>query len=698
MNGREMELPVVVLPGLQCDSLGRYLAALGVFRALADRWPAVRAAWNEGLFSIVGGPENMNVLVEALDEVAERGNWVSYARDWYGPQKESTKTHSATPLANWLSKAAESDLEIAVAHIVPSDVGLSFNALLGTGGNAGKRSFSIGWRLAVRALTSCEKAERIVELRLFLHGEPANWTEAKLNAASWFSDANKLYNSGQRAYKDGLISPWAMALACEGLVFFAGGPSRRLGSGARTRGAFPFVTGSPASPEEAGEAGHDRAEVWAPIWRRPMTVVELKALFARGRAEIHGRGAVTPAAFAVAARGRGVDAGIEGFRRFALGQTTSAQTFEARYEGIVQVGSGSDVDGRTSNVLERVLDLVDTLPADRKKGKEWRFVGLRGKIESAITRFASRMDTESACQMLDAVTASLDRIDRNTVFRKKRVSWEPLPANWLSALFRESGMGLEVRLAFGLVASFPKDLPFALYRFGVEVRGRRFEHPEIAPVRWVWGGGPLDETLSRVLWRWLLDWDEAGGDGASALRRAWPTLSSEDVRQWLAMAVDEALLRKWISRLALFDWSFVPSSVASLSSPGRNLQHETPETALLGLLQPLFDERPLYTVSSVAKRRDLLPLESGARTPKAARLLYNYVRNGNLGAAVSFAGSRYAMANSPLAKMHVPWRLERPNRLLSAMLLPISDRERSNTCDCWLRPQRDQQGVIFNAQ
>ncbi len=73
-------------------------------------------------------------------------------------------------------------------------------------------------------------------------GESVSWPMEKLNAASWFSDANKLYNCGQKPYREGVVSPWAMALACEGLPFFAGAVSRRLGSRARAVGALPFVT------------------------------------------------------------------------------------------------------------------------------------------------------------------------------------------------------------------------------------------------------------------------------------------------------------------------------------------------------------------------------------------------------------------------------------------------------------------------
>lgn len=77
----------------------------------------------------------------------------------------------------------------------------------------------------------------------FLHGEASEWQAEKLTAASWFSDANKLYNSGQSPFREGAISPWAMALVCKGLGFFAGGASRRLG--ARTSAPRPPPTPAP---------------------------------------------------------------------------------------------------------------------------------------------------------------------------------------------------------------------------------------------------------------------------------------------------------------------------------------------------------------------------------------------------------------------------------------------------------------------
>jgi CRISPR-associated protein Csx17 len=269
-------------------------------------------------------------------------------------------------------------------------------------------------------------------LNSFLDGEGSAWLVEKLNAASWFSDANKIYNSGQNAFSEGAISPWAMAFACEGLAFFAGGASRRLGARARSVGAFPFVVAA-AAAEVAGEAGRDRAEIWAPLWTRPMTVAEVAALFARGRAEIGGRGAVTPAAFAVAITRRGVDAGVREFRRFVLGKTTSANTFEPRYLGPTPVPVGS-VSAR-SEAFESLLGLIESLPRDRKEGHRWRFVGLRGPLESALVHLASAPNNhEAIVAVLDAAVRALDRVDVNRSFREKGVAWRPLSIEWLPAL------------------------------------------------------------------------------------------------------------------------------------------------------------------------------------------------------------------------------------------------------------------------
>ncbi len=700
-------LPVVPVSGLRPDSLGNYLASLGLVRILTRHaWPNVSLAWRDGVLQIVGGPRSMDELVDALGEVASRRAWTPYERHWGDSQKQSTRRQSGLPLALWQASAAEQDLEMLSAHVVPG-ARLSFNPLLGSGGNAGKRDFSDGWKRAVEAIGRPAAAVReISELKSLLQGQPVSNVLEKLNAASWFSDANKLYNSGQRAYREGAVSPWAMVLACEGLANFAGSSSRRLGSRVRAVGAFPFVTKA-AAPSTAGEAGHDLAEVWAPVWIRPMTLPEITALFSRGRAEIGGRGALTPNAFAAAIMNRGVDAGIAEFRRFVLARTTSANTFEPRFDGVFRVPSRASQGDGGSVVMERLLSLTDQFAgplADRKVGKRWRYVGLKGDIEAGMLRLAaSPANSEVACSLLDSVVSTLDRIDRNRTFREQSVNWRPLPLSWLPTVLGDEAPRAEARLALALVSSFPADWPFALYRFGVVTRGSHFVHPPQSPQQWVWRAAmPLPRLLSDVLYRRTLDWEAAMKDGTYSARagsdnprRPGVPTTRLELSRWLDGHVDDELVARWLSRFALFEWRRVPPAVRYLGSSYSGGGVLTGASCLSGLLHPLFDLRAVFPPNKPTL--NLLRPESRARTPAAARTLLGLLRAGDVMGAIRFAVARYSVAGAPLVKHNVTWNCGDVDRLAASLLFSLSDGDRWALVTRWLRPHADKENPPYDA-
>jgi len=717
----ELRLPVHALHGLSCDSLGNYLASLGLLRVLSRRWPSTRIAWRNEVLQVVGGPPTLEDLLDELVRVAStqadsdvsKREWTQYDKAWSDAQKKGTKAKSGAPLALWQSEAQESQLQFFAAHAVPH-ARVSFNPLLGSGGNAGRRDFAAGWKQAVDVLAATPKSakgrekkklepsaggstapdERRNALKAFLLGQPVMWLVEKLAAGSWFSEATKLYNSGQSPAREGQISPWAMVLACEGLAFLAGGASRRLGARSRAVGAFPFVTQSVA-PEVAGEAGRILGEIWTPLWTRPMSLAETSALFSRGRAEVRGRGALTPAAFATAIRERGVDAGVSEFRRFTLGRTTSANTFEPRLEARFSLDTGSRTTKAASLTLERVTALIEQrgFPRDRKVGQRWRFEGLRGPIEVALLDVAAEPNrSEAGIVLLDAITTALDRIDRNRSFREGKVRWEPLPLGWLPSLFADEQPGVEARLALSLVSAFPVVQPFATFRFGIEWKHgatyAHYTHVDRPPARWVWGPGELARVLVVVLARRLLD-EETGADKAGRGRAPLPATTSQ-VCQWLIGDIDESLFSAWLSRLALFDWRRVPQELRALIQPEAHTARVGAELALLGLLQPLVDQRALV-IRDLAPD-DLLADETGVRTRAAARSLVTLIRAGNLDAARRLASSRYAMAGAHLASFDAPFGTHHPDRLVAALLFTIPDRDRTILFERWLRPRRQQQG------
>lgn len=721
----DLRLPVLALPGLSPDSLGNYLASLGLLRVLSRTWPSTRIAWRYEVLQVVGGPPTPEALLDEFARVASERAWMPYLRNWADAQKKSselaqkpkTKAMSGVPFALWQGEAAEDLLDGFAAHVVAHGAGRSMNPILGKAGKIGQRDFAKGWARAVDLLAppkpskqgknetpakkearekadaeavSTETARKRTELEALLQGIPISWLEKDLNAATWFSHANKLYNNGQRAFRDGLLSPWLMVLACEGVPFLAGGSSRRLGARARAVGAFPFVTNAAAS-ETSGQAERDTAELWAPIWERPMAVSEVATLFRRGRAELAARSVETPAAFASAILRRGVDAGVVEFRRFVLGWTTARDYVEPRFQGAVATPSShSPTAGALSQALERVTMLIEHrgFPRDGK-----RFAGIRGPIEAALLDVAAEPNrSEAAIALLDAVAGALDRIDRNRSFRKGKVRWEALPLEWLPSLFADERPGVEARLALSLVSTFPTARPFATYRFGVEWKYgptyAHYTHAERPPARWVWGPGELARVLGAVLSRRLLD-QESNSDKAPRGRALLPATTSQ-VSQWLAGEVDESLVSAWLSRLALFDWRRVPQEVRALTHGEVHPPRVDGELALLGLLQPLVDQRPLV-VGSLSPT-DLLSDETGARTTDVARSLVTLIRSGNLDAAVRLASGRYAMARARLASFDVPWRARDSERLVAALLFTIPDRDREVLFERWLRPRRRQPG------
>jgi CRISPR-associated protein Csx17 len=306
--------------------------------------------------------------------------------------------------------------------------------------------------------------------------------------------------------------------------------------------------------------------------------------------------------------------------------------------------------------------------------------------------------------LLDATVQTLDRVDVNRSFREKGVWWRPLPLEWLPALFGSASPDIEARLALSLASAFPVGYPFALYRFGVQwwnttregqpKANSPYAHPKTAPGRWVWRTCPLVQNLCAVIGRRLLDWEDKNERGTPPMR---PPIAARmsDVEGWLDGGVDETLLARWLARLALFDWFFIPAGVRMLPPFVSERTVVRPELALYGLLHPLFDLRPVSN-NGRKEGRDLLARKTEARTPAAARRMATFMRGGDIESAIKVARSRYAMAQAPLMRMHAPdssteipnWAVADPERLLAALLFPVSDRDRSTLIGRWLRLQR----------
>lgn len=589
----------LLLPGLTPDTLGNYLASLGLLSLASSNWPNVRGCWRHDQFVLINGPADLASLIAWLADIAEHRAWSSYARPWYKTQLADTDMETAASTAEWRSqRATEQELGFFHAHLALGKR-LSFNPLFGTGGSTGNRDFAVGWAAAVATLANPKRKwtkQRLTEdLEHFLCGRSCSCL-GTYNAGSWFSSANEVYNSGtKKSSRKGQVTPWAMVLACEAFPLLQGGSSRQLGVHRRATGAFPFVTEA-AAPESAGEAGRSIGELWLPVWLRPMSLPEIATLFSRGRAELRARGAVTAPAFSAAILQRGVDAGIDEFRRFILLRTTSENTFESRLACVVPVQDRCDVS--LAEALDTALTLRDALPPDRKKGKRWIYAGVRGPIDRALIDLAARPDPETARALVDALVTALRIVDRNRSHRKRKVRFQLLPAAWAKSLVGEHDPATPaIRLAFALASLRPTQVPRSTrpkqvtapalaYWLGAENSGRWWMIPERLPLRRVWGGGGFATNVAAMLQRRLVEERPDAAppfDGGAHVGLA-------EIEALLNGEVDETELTRWFFRFSLF-----ATEGASIAKWNQQLGHGpqievlSPALALFALFKPLFD-------------------------------------------------------------------------------------------------------------
>jgi CRISPR-associated protein Csx17 len=665
-------------------------------------------------------------LEELTDYFLNEWHPTPYERWWSGAQKADTKAKSSTRLWAERSKRSIAEVRVLDAHVV----GLgrnSFNPVLGTGGNVGKRDLAKACSDAARLL---KKPERSAWLRATLTGISDCSMPDLANGGTWFVFANKTFNSGQSWYREGQLSPWSVLFSMEGVFQLVGGVNRRLGSRSRPYAVFPFVT-DPSQPETDGEIGMARGEFWAPLWQYPATLSEVTTMLQRGLAKIGGRAAQGPSEFAVAALAAGVDTGLSEFARFELRQTTSSQVFESIPRERILVSRPHSATGRqpnpnsraseTSSTSERremaahqLLALfdsrwIDRLPFEPRDSKQkGKFVGLRGPIEAAIVRTSEAPDDPTRWQFLLQMLAKMQmRIDRNRALREKRIpALPPLSGDWFDlAWHRDEPLPLEIELARAIASlgwqSNEHDFPLLCNVFGVEALRysqlkapskaglvRAVTMPKVRPAAAVWGSGSPLSLLLDVTHRRLIDATHnksqplLGVTGGECRAAVVHRLIADDAE------LDFELVAQWIPALSLINWS-----QAKRSKLLSDVKPQLDGTALLhALAKPLFHGRnfPLGARTAEApeeRQRMLFPDDSNGPPPGFVRRLFNLLRFNSLDEALQLMRERYRAFGHEIVMPPRGFAAD-GERVAAALLIPIAEGELAHGLRRWLQPVR----------
>ena len=299
----------------------------------------------------------------------------------------------------------------AVFVLTDESSGASFPPLFGSGGNDGR--FEIGAKF-VDCVEQC-----------LLNRNPAE-SEERLESALFASKSPSIKNKrvGTLGFFDAeassqeLINPWDFVLAMEGVLLFAGSASRRLGAGARSYAAFPFMASSSSSAGSQTVSGDESAskskgELWTPVWEDPASFRDVKLLMSEGRAEIGGRQAGNSVDFVRAISGLGVRRGISAFDRYGFlernGQSRIATWLD-------RVPVPTEPPGASNALFD--LDRPRRNAGSAKASAAMKSLGNR--LEDSIYRFAKNGGGAPALQ--DVLLRVAEVIRRQTQGRRQHAA------------------------------------------------------------------------------------------------------------------------------------------------------------------------------------------------------------------------------------------------------------------------------------
>jgi len=447
-------MPEIKLDGCTPEPLMSYLKALGVFRLVAEQADTdARLSWvggvahlhsqfdRDGLTAFFleqycptpitapwnGGSGFYGSGAEPLDKIAAstagRLAWYRHAITSiraFAPENKPKDEQKELLLIRCRSELADEIVPWLDVCFALGEEGPSYFPLLGTGGNDGRLDFTNNFmqRLAdVIAFATDAKpptnsklwlaatlfADTLVELGEWAIGQfnpggigGTNGTQGKFGASS-------------------RVNPWDFVLMIEGALLFAGSVARRLGANTVGRSVFPFCVdsvavgyGSATVSEETTDGS--RSELWLPLWSEPVTFAEVKHLFAEGRAQLRRRQARNAVEFALAVNLLGVSRGVKSFTRYGF-LKRNGLAFLAAPLGRLEVTLRPKARLLDDPPLTAWIDRLRSACRDKDRTPARYQTALR-QIDRAVFEFATRSEQGNDAKYLLDVLCSLGRTER----------------------------------------------------------------------------------------------------------------------------------------------------------------------------------------------------------------------------------------------------------------------------------------------
>jgi len=547
------------------------------------------------------------------------------------------------------------------AAILLTESGPKYPPLLGTGGNDGRLDFTNNFMQHLVALFDPDSGQASATnealLQESLYGEATpGMSSAKIGQFAPSDAGGVNQTSGFEARS--LVNSWDFVLMLEGAVLFAASATRRLESGSAGALSYPFTVHLAAGGSGAAalsDEGAARAEIWMPLWSKPVGFRELEALLSEGRVTLGRQAARDGLDFSRAVARLGVDRGIDAFQRYAFLMRSGKAYFATPLN-------------RVTVTRNPAADLIDELDERHWLSRFRRYAEkegshqvqiLRRNLEAAIFSLTTGYkDTADSTRRLLICLGEIALYFARSP--KAREACPPIPRlsrQWVTQA--EPGGGLEFSLAAALAGLQGKHSGNWIYPMRLhllpEKPGRYQQWDEQAGHRITWAEGTLEANLAATLQRRLLDIQHLKLDDKPLV--ASRTASTAHVAAWLAGQANASDIAALLLGLML---ARIPSGRVSDSLP------PLPLPGAYRLLKPFF------VTDTQLHRAGLLPAERKLPLPgdMVRRLAAGQIRQ-----VLPPAMRLLRVAGLYPGKTEPAAGIQDGRLLLAALMVPISDHD-----------------------
>ena len=446
---------------------------------------------------------------------------------------------------------------IDTAAVIGPEGDAEYPPILGSGGNEGRLDYTNTFMSNLAELLLSPENEETSRklLRNALFAEATNGLSASKVGQYDPGRAGGYNQSPGIEKKDFPANSWKFVLAMEGSLVWASGVARRH---AQERGFLrcPFTVracqvGYSSSSEKDGQKA--RAEIWAPLWKLPVSYPELRSFLSEGRSDVGKKRATNGIKFAEAVASLGIDRGISEFVRYSL--------LKRRGDSYVALPTGHfSVHARSESDLVRELDPILARVDQFLRGfKEppASFTSARQRIDDAIFNLLECGGAENVKSLLIAIGRLEHLIAQRDRSRNPKLNspLSGLTPRWIEEADDNS---VEIRIAASLASIGPRDK-----KSTCKVGYIRANLAPVDPVKiWSWSqgqgqtawmGNSLMARMASILTRRMMD-AERSNCKDNPLWGAIP-IRAEDAVALIEGTVDEEVVENLLFGLMWIDWN-----------------------------------------------------------------------------------------------------------------------------------------------